>query len=425
MASISKDSNGTKRVAFYDANGERYYVRLGKISMKTANTIKNHVENLVAAQTMKVSVDAETARWVDGISDKIHGRLADTGIIPHRKIIGTLEEVIPQIIKERSLDAKPATVEIWRQSESSLYRFFGEDRRIDQISESDAKDFCRWLAKQGGLKKSQALKQSTVAKRMQHVHSFFLHLTEKGYLASNPFAGLSKKAEVNHEPNLYIDEETILRIMDHAPDVEWKLIIALWRFAGLRAASEVLSLKWEHILWDQRMIEVQAPKTERYRGKGTRKIPFFPHVEGCLRDALEQAGQDAVYVVEKHAPIYLRGQKERVYISRQGNLGTMFKKIIRRASFKPWKKLIHNLRASLETDLLNGKYGRFGLHTIADWLGHSVKVMLEHYGRVQKEDFDKIAQACQEAEIRKQTLLRHDETHSDLEKPLPAPENAD
>jgi len=77
----------------------------------------------------------------------------------------------------------------------------------------------------------------------------------------------------------------------------------------------------------------------------------------------------------------------------------MFKKIILRTGIAPWGKLIHNLRASFETDLLNGKYDtpehRIGIHMIAEWLGHSVKVMLEHYGRSQQSDFDNIAKACE------------------------------
>jgi len=154
-------------------------------------------------------------------------------------------------------------------------------------------------------------------------------------------------------------------------------------------------LKWEDILWDQEKIVVRSPKTEHHEDKGVRIIPFFPHIAECLTEAFEQAPEGAVYVVEKHAPLYLRGQKERVYISRQGNIGTMFRKIILRAGIVPWTKLIHNLRASFETDLLNGKYDtpthRIGIHTIAEWLGHSVKVMLEHYGRIQESDFDCIA----------------------------------
>ena len=171
--------------------------------------------------------------------------------------------------------------------------------------------------------------------------------------------------------------------------------------------SEVLMLKWDDIIWDQKIMMVPSPKTERYQGKEHRRIPFFPHIEECLIDAAEQAPKGAVYVVEKHVPVYLRGQKERVYISRQGNIGTMFRKIIHRSGIVPWEKLIHNLRASFETDLLNGKYGQFGLHTIADWLGHSVKVMLQHYGRIQQSDFDQIAAACEQVKHRKAPKLAH------------------
>ena len=197
--------------------------------------------------------------------------------------------------------------------------------------------------------------------------------------------------------------------MEYAPDAEWRLIIALWRFSGLRAVSEVLTLKWSDILWDQRKIVIHSPKTEHHEGKDTRIIPFFPHMEECLTEAFEQAPEGAIYVVEKHAPVYLRGLKERVYVSRQGNLGTTFRKIILRAGIVPWGKLIHNLRASFETDLLNGKYGQFGLHTIAEWLGHSVKVMLEHYGRWQQSDDDQVAHACEQVKQKKDQIAQEND----------------
>ena len=132
-------------------------------------------------------------------------------------------------------------------------------------------------------------------------------------------------------------------------------------------------------------------------------------------DAFDQAEDGAVYVVEKHAPLYLRGQKERTYISRQGNLGTVFAKIIRRAGIVPWQKLIHNLRASFETDLLNGKFDipnrRIGIQTVAMWLGHSVKIMLEHYGRTQKSDYDQIEQVCSQVKQKKDQTMRNEEAH--------------
>ena|GEM_PF-84874 len=412
MASISKDkTNGTKRIFYYDADGNQKSMRLGKIPMKAAETIKVHVENLLTAQAMGVSVGSETARWLTEIPDQLHKKFSDKKLVLPRRVVGTLGEVIPKIIKERSVDVAPATVEIWGQSRESLYRYFGNDRRIDKITEAEAKEFCLWLAKHGRLKDSGTLKPSTVSKRVEHVVMFFHILLEKGDIPRNPFVGLAKKEGIDDARNKYIDEETILKVMEYAPDAEWRLIIALWRFAGLRAASEVLMLKWEDILWDQKMIMVPSPKTKRYKGKAFRRIPFFPHLEEALTEAFEQAKEGAVYVVEKHAPLYLRGQKERTYISRQGNLGTVFKKIIRRAGIVPWQKLIHNLRASFETDLLNAKYGQFGLHTIAGWLGHSVEIMLKHYGRTQKADFDRIEQACQQVNQKKGQTMGHVEAH--------------
>ena len=126
---------------------------------------------------------------------------------------------------------------------------------------------------------------------------------------------------------------------------------------------------------------IRSPKTE-HCGKGVRKIPFFPHVEECLLEAAEQAPDGAVYVIEKHAPLYLRGQKERVYIGRQGNIGTRFRKIILKAGVVPWGKLIHNLRASFETDLLNGKYGQFGLHTIPFLSSLGLQITVEKISRL-------------------------------------------
>jgi len=396
MATISKEKNETKRLAFLDVRGKRHYVRLGKISMKMAETVKTYVEKLVAAQAMRLAPDADTTRWATSLPDGIYAKLAKTGLLAERKKVGTLGEMIPLVIKEKSVDSKSATVEIFRQAEKCLYEYFDINQSVDSITETDAREFKKWLATKGSLKTSSPLKPTTVAKRMQHVSSFFHKMKEDGDIPRNPFRKLAKKATVDKTRNRYIDEKTILTVMEYAPDAEWRLIIALWRFAGLRAVSEVLTLKWEDILWDQKRIVVHSPKTEQHEGKDVRVIPFFPHLEECLTEAFEQAEEGAIYVVEKHAPVYLRGKKERVYVSRQGNIGTSFRKIILRAGIAPWDKLIQNLRASFETDLLNGKYGKFGLHTIAAWLGHSVKVMLEHYGRFQQSDFDQIAEACEQ-----------------------------
>ena len=292
MASISKDKNETKRIAVLDANGKRHYIRLGKISMKMAETIKTYVEKLVAAQITSVSLDAETAGWVASLTDDFHARLAKTGLVPERKKAGTLAEMLPNIIKEKAVGNSQATADIYGQAEKSLYKYFGEDRLVNKITSTDAKAYAVWLAKSGKLEKPGGLAPKTVSKRMQHAFLFFDKMVEKEIISRNPFKGLVQKVAVDDRRNQYISEETVLQVMEYAPDAEWRLIIALWRFAGLRAVSEVLTLKWEDILWDQKKIMVRSPKTENC-GKGVRKIPFFPHIEECLLEAAEQAPEGA------------------------------------------------------------------------------------------------------------------------------------
>ena len=93
-------------------------------------------------------------------------------------------------------------------------------------------------------------------------------------------------------------------------------------------------------------------------------------------------------------------------------MGTVFRKIMHRAGISPWKKLIHNLRASFAMDLMNKKFGDHNIYVIAKWLGHSVKVMLEHYGRFQESDFAKVAEACERVRQEKEQQTGGQEVHS-------------
>ena len=49
MASISTDYKGLRRILFVGADGRRRPIRLGHVPVKTARTIKTHVEHLAAA----------------------------------------------------------------------------------------------------------------------------------------------------------------------------------------------------------------------------------------------------------------------------------------------------------------------------------------------------------------------------------------
>ena len=103
MASISRNQrNGTKRILFIGVDGKRDAIRLGNLPMKTAETIKIHIENLLSAQITSTSVVSETAQWLAKIDDQLHQKLADKKLVPPRRVVGTLGENIGVIRFSRS-----------------------------------------------------------------------------------------------------------------------------------------------------------------------------------------------------------------------------------------------------------------------------------------------------------------------------------
>src|SRR5436190_4729540 len=138
-----------------------------------------------------------------------------------------------------------------------------------------------------------------------------------------------------------------------APDAQWRLIIALSRYGGLRCPSEYLALTWDCVDWDRKRITVLSPKTERHEGGESRVIPTFPELEKALDDVWDQA-PIGKYVITR-------------YRDAGSNLRTSFLKIIRRAGLKPWPRLFHNMRASRQTELSQS----FPIHVVCEWLGNS------------------------------------------------------
>lgn len=109
MASICRDKNGRKRILFMAGNGSRKTIRLGKTSIKQAESFKIKLEALIAGR-FSGSIEAETARWVAGLPDDIHGRLASADLVMARAATMslTLGQFLSEYTQSRS-DVKPNT----------------------------------------------------------------------------------------------------------------------------------------------------------------------------------------------------------------------------------------------------------------------------------------------------------------------------
>jgi hypothetical protein len=160
------------------------------------------------------------------------------------------------------------------------------------------------------------------------------------------------------------------------PDAEWRLIVALARYGGLRTPSETLALEWLHVDWEQGRVTIHAPKQEHLANGGVRQIPLFPELRPYLEEAFELAAEGSRFVITR-------------YGDGDTNLRTHFQRIIRKAGVKPWGRLFHHLRGSRQTELTE----RFPAHVVSAWLGNTPRVAVQHYLQVRDSDFERAAKS--------------------------------
>ncbi len=379
MASISKQANGRRTIQFTADTGKRHSIRLGKISQRNAEAIKTRVERILESQLARQPLDADTALWLGEIDDSLHSKLARAGLVESRekKAVKTLGVFLADYVTSR-IDVKPATQEVWRQVILNLNNHFGADCDLTSINEGHADDFKMFLI-------SERLAPTTIHKRLQFVRMFFQSAKKKKLILENPFAETSAPAGSPKDRQRFITVEDTEKLLAVA-NPTWRTIIALARFGGLRCPSEVLSLRWEDVLWDSEKIVVTSPKTEHHAGKENRVMPLFPELLPILLEAAELAEEGAEYVVGGNYRQASQGPSG----WRNSNLRTQFGRIIKRAGLQPWPRLFQNLRASRETELVR----EHPIHVVTSWLGNTPTIAVKHYLQVTDADFERASKSA-------------------------------
>ena len=230
---------------------------------------------------------------------------------------------------------------------------------------------------------AEGLAPTTVSKRLQFARMFFKAAKKRNLIAANPFAEVSAAAVMQCDRQRYVTREETERLLAIC-DPTWRLIVALSRFGGLRCPSEVLSLRWQDINWENDRMEIQSPKTEHHEGKASRSVPIFAELRQFLQEAFEVAPEGAVYVVDERLRKAAQGKNG----WRNCNLRTQFERLVKRAGLKPWPRLFHALRASRETELAK----HFPIHVVSGWLGNTPKIAAKHYLMATDDDFAKASQ---------------------------------
>ncbi len=372
MASTSTDAKGNRRILFVNASRVRKTIHLGTVPLKVADAIRVKVEHLNALQCARLPLDPETAKWTAEIGDELHSKLAAVGLVPPRES-ATLQGFLDDYRQRYAQDWTAGTTTQNVQRCANLIEAFGANTLLRDITEDDAEKL------KAAMRKAK-LADATIHRRIRAYKNYFGEAVRRKLIPANPFANVDAADGDPSERQRYVPAEDAMKMITVANGT-WRTIIGLSRFAGLRCPSEVLMLRLDKVDLDANRMTIDSTKT------GERSLPIVATLKPLLQSAINDAPDDAIYVV--HGP---QGDRYRETSDTEGgwlntNLRSTFIKLIARVGLKPWPKPFHNMRSSCETDL----NATFPAHVVAKWMGHSVAVAEKHYLQVRDADMERAA----------------------------------
>ena len=350
MASVSKEvKNGQAifRLSFNDSEGKRQRLRLGAISQRDAERIATYVDDMLTAKELGGSVHITTARWLSSIGPELYDKLASVGLV-EAKVRWTLKQWLAHFHKEQSQKVGVYCQNNLARTEALLLEYRSGEVLLTDFTPQDAAGFRKWLEEAGYAK-------ATVAGHIKKAKQYFKAAADAGALPASPFVKVVAGDMSNEERAVYVSTDDIEKAIACAPDAEWRLLIALCRYAGLRCPSEVLRLRWQDVDFVAGTMTIRSTKT------GRRIMPILPELRAYLEDAFNPEEERCISR----------------YCESNANMRKGFLQILKKAGLKPWPRLFHNLRGSLESDLAE----RYPIHTVVKWLGNSEAVAMRHYLR--------------------------------------------
>jgi integrase len=364
MASLTTRNNGSRFISFIDGCGRPQTITLGKVARRYAESVKVKVEDLSSAVANHHAPRDDTTRWLAGIDDRLHEKLARVDLTLPR-VKATLQGWLEQYLEEREGELKPESLRKLKQTKTKLLAFFEDDRELRKLTLQDATDWRLFL-------KSLKLSEAAVKTHCGNAKTMLAEAVRRKLIEDSPFA-LLKAGPTPSKYSRYVTSEEIDRIIDNCPNTEWRLLFGLARYAGLRIPSESHLLTWADVDFDHARLTVHSPKTEHHEGHAQRMVPITPKLMKLLQDRFAEAAE---------------GQQHLVAISGKGAVIRQARALWKRAGVEPWKRLWQTLRQSCEKQWAM----TFPQYAVSKWIGHSITISGRHYANdVPDELFAKAA----------------------------------
>jgi integrase len=371
MATLTVDRRSGKIVGYniqWCENRRRYTIYLSSRTYrrKTVEGFRDLVETLVYYRKNGAIVpDKAVANRLAGIPAELQAKLANAGLLNVTKS-KTCQELWDACLKHKT-GVKTSTVTHYLQSKTVFFETFSPREPIEKMT---ANEFLEWRTAM-----LVRYAPASVAGYIKTAKMVFNWAVDQEWLSKSPLRKIPKGSFRNRDNDRIISMEEYAQLLEACPNQEWRTIIALARIGGLRCPSELVQLRWSDIDWAKDRFLVRSPKTEHHEGRQERIVPLFPELRAELERHFSSVETEENEFVIKH------------YQKTCWNLYDPFQTIARRAGLGIIVRPFDNMRMSRSNEVRR----RWGQMLESLWIGHSERVMKDHYALVSDEEFAEAA----------------------------------
>ena len=358
MATLTIDKSGNTpgyNVQWYDGKRRTIYLGGRRYTKKTAERVKEIVETLLYYKWNGIIVpDKATAHWLRAASDDLKAKLAKAELLT----VDTPKtcQMLWETFLKHKTDIKPATIRKYHECRTSFFEVFLPSEAIGKVTPG------RLLEWKISLLEEYA--EATVAGLVKNLKAVLNWAVRQEWLTKNPMADIPRGSFRNRENDRIITMDEYGKLLDACPNQEWQTIIALARIGGLRCPSELRQLRWSDV--GQNRFTVRSPKTGRHHAE--RIVPLFPE----LRIEFDKHDKMSEFVIMS-------------FQDTSWNLYDLFQEISEAAGIGRIKCPFVNMHRSKEV------LRRWGSQKESLWIGHSERVMGDHYFQLSDEDYLEVA----------------------------------
>lgn len=348
----------SKRVQLRGVHGRRVNMKFpASTTREELATFKRVAQRLVQSQLGNLAFFPQDIVYVQSHGKKVSDKVRLLGVSFEEKPDRSEETILGNFTSRFIASKSGETERKLNDAARRLERFFGRNKDLRDINNTDALSFAKWLIEKEGLAEN-----STARRTLGYASQILAAAVKDDLIAKNPFGckELPKAVCTNQDKWRYITPEETLRLWNVLQTEEDRIRFVLLRFLGLRAPSEINSLTWRDVDWKAQQLTIRSPKLRHDKHQGRRTCPItHGDVFPVLERAYEQRESDHSIVPSiTHTSLTKR-----------------VKQWLGAAGLEVWPQLLINFRRSAVTDACT----TLPSHVVAAYFGHCEAISRANY----------------------------------------------